>query len=260
MRPALVLLASLLAFPAGAAAASFTTPPYEGATYSSGAGPFEWGMISSHPTSDELGGVSVEVNPGKHVDRCLPPGTLRLSGLQEGTTYTVTIADDYSPAWLTEHNLTVGQQCAASTPAGGNARSDSVTIAGSAPLPLPINTVAPFQDEAPPGAAEDAALASARAVAAFEAERAAHEAQAFLRTQQPAAPKLTAPSCIVPSLVGHSLVAARRLLAAAHCRLGRVAAPAQRHAMTTVVRQHPGHGAKLPIGTTVSVALAAKHR
>jgi hypothetical protein len=61
--------------------------------------------------------------------------------------------------------------------------------------------------------------------------------------------------CRVPALRGHTLSGARRLLRAAHCRLGRVTAVHGAQARLVVRSQHPHRGKALAAGGRVSVTL-----
>jgi streptogramin lyase len=63
-------------------------------------------------------------------------------------------------------------------------------------------------------------------------------------------------SCVVPKLSGKTLTQARRLIARAHCKLGRVSRP-KRHSQhkLVVVSQKPSARKTLPTGTKVSLRL-----
>lgn len=61
--------------------------------------------------------------------------------------------------------------------------------------------------------------------------------------------------CVVPSLNGDSLTAARRALDRAHCRLGKVTKPRTRHGALVVDRQSARSGRRLASGTKVAVTL-----
>jgi hypothetical protein len=80
-----------------------------------------------------------------------------------------------------------------------------------------------------------------------------------------APPTLTAVRCVVPSLVGKTLRAARQVLLHAHCRLGAVAQQERGRHRTPrpalpVSWQSAKPGSKRPIGLRVSVKLAAAAR
>jgi virginiamycin B lyase len=82
----------------------------------------------------------------------------------------------------------------------------------------------------------------------------------------PPSPSSTAPApvakCVVPNLRRKTLVQARKLLARAHCSLGRVTRPHHPRGKRrpVVVRQQPNAKAVLPSGSRVSVTLATKPR
>jgi hypothetical protein len=62
--------------------------------------------------------------------------------------------------------------------------------------------------------------------------------------------------CVVPKLVGKTLAAARKLLAAAHCKLGKVTAPQASPGLTLLVTaSSPKAGTLLVSGTRVDVKL-----
>jgi hypothetical protein len=62
--------------------------------------------------------------------------------------------------------------------------------------------------------------------------------------------------CVVPNLVGKTLTRARKLLARAHCALGKVTAPKAGGGTKLVVRSsNPKAGTRLPKGTRVDVKL-----
>src|SRR4051812_41398205 len=89
----LFIAAMLAAAPTSAAAAVFTAQP---PTYvSSGAGPFEWRFAATEPNSI-FGGVAYKLSAESGWHRCTNNVLARMSGLSEGS-YSVTIADDYSP-------------------------------------------------------------------------------------------------------------------------------------------------------------------
>lgn len=83
----------------------------------------------------------------------------------------------------------------------------------------------------------------------------AQEAKSQVQVQPPPA------QCVVPSLRGSSLNAAKRVLRRAKCKLGRVSRPARAaHGALLVMRQSQPRGRKLPAGTPVAVTLAARRR
>jgi len=66
------------------------------------------------------------------------------------------------------------------------------------------------------------------------------------------------PVCRVPALKGDSLAKARRVLAAAHCRLGTVHRPAHQHSSLYVSTQGSPAGRHLAAGARVALTLRAK--
>ena len=68
------------------------------------------------------------------------------------------------------------------------------------------------------------------------------------------------PDCVVPRLVGKRFARTRRLLARAHCRLGRVKRVYSRRVKKgRVISQKPHAGARLPEGTRVRVVVSRGH-
>jgi hypothetical protein len=106
----------------------------------------------------------------------------------------------------------------------------------------------PYNPPLPPWAAESAQKAAERAVAEQKEKEARERAG-----QQARAP--SSAKCIVPSLVGHTLSGARRLLARAHCTLGHVTRPRAHGGRLHVARQKPARGTRLAAGARVSVRL-----
>jgi hypothetical protein len=71
------------------------------------------------------------------------------------------------------------------------------------------------------------------------------------------------PACVVPSLKGDTLVAARRALVNAHCRLGKVTRPSYSGSALRVISQSAQHGKTLSARATIAVVLGlrrAAHR
>lgn len=121
------------------------------------------------------------------------------------------------------------------------------------PLPPPEIKINKYEREDAGGAEWDQ-RSSEMAVAEYQAAKKAREEQERLaREAASRAPALI--QCVVPSLAGHTLAGARRLLAQAHCKLGRVTYPHRRHALLRVARQTPARGSRLPDGTAVAVRL-----
>lgn len=125
-------------------------------------------------------------------------------------------------------------------------------------LPLPVNEINTYHPEQPAWIAESdqrsAELSSAeyRAAQKAKAEQEQAAREAALRAPEPAP---VAPQCVVPSLTGHSLAGARRLLAQAHCKLGHVSYPRRRHGSLHIARQNPARGTMLAAEATVSIRL-----
>jgi hypothetical protein len=61
--------------------------------------------------------------------------------------------------------------------------------------------------------------------------------------------------CVVPSLRGDAVTAARRALESAHCRLGKVHRPRHRGGALRVIAQSVAHGRSLAAGVAVAVTL-----
>ena len=110
--------------------------------------------------------------------------------------------------------------------------------------------------------AKEAAAKEAAAVKEQEETKAraaavlANEEAARKHREQAAATDTRAQACTVPSLRGDTLSTARRALAKAHCRLGKVSRPREHHhGQLVVIGQRVGIGAKLPGDTRVGVTL-----
>lgn len=73
----------------------------------------------------------------------------------------------------------------------------------------------------------------------------------------PAPAEAPEPSCVVPPLRGLPVATARRRLAAAGCRGGRVTRVRSRLRRGAVVRSRPGAGARRPAGTRVALRVSA---
>jgi hypothetical protein len=88
---------------------------------------------------------------------------------------------------------------------------------------------------------------------AQEVGRLAAEAQAKVAPAKP--PTRLGPVCVVPSLHGATLRAARHVLAKAHCRLGKVSQPSRHRGALVVTGQDVRRGRKLAAGALVAVSL-----
>jgi hypothetical protein len=69
----------------------------------------------------------------------------------------------------------------------------------------------------------------------------------------------TRPHCIVPKLLGRALAKAKPILAAAHCKLGRVRGERRSGSRVIVSRQYPKRGTVLAFDAPVTVSLARRH-
>ncbi|HUA74214.1 MAG TPA: hypothetical protein VL988_05580 [Solirubrobacteraceae bacterium] len=164
-------------------------------------------------------------------------------------------------------------------------RSDILNVPptppGACPEGCPTSPGTPYEPEMPEWLSKYLAEQAARTVAEYEAkqrsaqEAAAHErevaaAQEAARLAAEAAareaqqePVVTAPpmqACVVPSLRGEKLAAARKNLAKAHCRLGGVRRPAHDRSALVVASQSARRGKRLPGGAAVAVTLGAAPR
>jgi hypothetical protein len=95
---------------------------------------------------------------------------------------------------------------------------------------------------------------------AAERARLAAEATALKHQEEaPASAKAApvGPVCIVTSLRGYTLSAARRVINKAHCHLGRVSRPHRHRGALVVTGQTPGHGKKLADEAAIEVVLGS---
>jgi hypothetical protein len=93
---------------------------------------------------------------------------------------------------------------------------------------------------------------------AAERVRLAAETTASQHQEEALASAKTAPVrpvCIVPSLRGYTLIATRRAINRAHCRLGRVSRPHRHRGELIVIGQTPRHGKQLSGEVTIEVVL-----
>jgi hypothetical protein len=245
-----------------AQAAEFTSKPYDGAVVSTET--LSWTFRSTAPEGDLYNGVAYELSSEGFWHGCLDsPHEVILDRPANGT-YTITIAEGYASWWLvSEGRALEANRLCSEAPVGGGFASDVVTVKREEGIPPAVNTPTPYKDEEPPWAAASAGQASERRVAEYQAERKAREE----REHPPVAPAppvaVTPPNaqgCVVPSLIGHSLGGTRRLLAAAHCTLGRVKVAQRKHGALVVARQSPGRGRHLGPGAAVVVTLAPAKR
>jgi septal ring factor EnvC (AmiA/AmiB activator) len=116
--------------------------------------------------------------------------------------------------------------------------------------------------EAEERAAKEVAAREGNELAAHEheaKEREAREARERSEQEQRAAQSQPT-ACVVPSLAGDSLVAARRALHKAQCRLGKVAKPVKHRGKLVVIGQGIAAGHRLARGSAVSVKLGSAAR
>ena len=64
------------------------------------------------------------------------------------------------------------------------------------------------------------------------------------------------PKCKVPRVIGKGLPKARRSIRAAHCSVGRVRYLRSKRAKGRIVRQTPGAGRTLAVGTRVNLVVS----
>jgi hypothetical protein len=97
--------------------------------------------------------------------------------------------------------------------------------------------------------------AAARAAKEREIREAGERAGREAAERERVAKQASVAVCLVPSLKGDSLAAARSALSKAHCKLGRVTPPPRGHGRHVVTRQGLRAGSKHPAGTPVAVSL-----
>jgi hypothetical protein len=90
------------------------------------------------------------------------------------------------------------------------------------------------------------------------AARAANEAAAVRQAAEEAQRRAAdSPRCDVPALRGHTLRGAKRLLIAAHCKLGKITIRRHGHGALRVTAQSPRRGRALEAGTSVTIVLGS---
>jgi tyrosyl-tRNA synthetase len=72
--------------------------------------------------------------------------------------------------------------------------------------------------------------------------------------------EIRASTCVVPSLRGHTLSAARRTLKKAHCRLGKIVRRSHRHGILRVISQSPAPGSRLAAGVSIVIVCRLEPR
>jgi hypothetical protein len=103
--------------------------------------------------------------------------------------------------------------------------------------------------------AKEAAIRAAEATALKQHE----EREAAERTEEQAEEaQEAAPPCVVPSLRGYTLAAARHALTKHHCRPGKITRPAHHHGTLYVTAQGAPAGKRLRRGGRVALVLGAK--
>ena len=150
--------------------------------------------------------------------------------------------------------------------APGEARAPGAPLKTESELPTSTSAPAPAEEPSSAVETEDEERLSSEA----EALEAAEEAAVLHRIEREAPTSegeplgnASAPGgalCLVPSLKGDTLRAARRALSRAHCRLGRITEPRTRHAKLTVTAQSRPAGARLADNAPVAVRLLATRR
>jgi len=128
----------------------------------------------------------------------------------------------------------------------GSVPASSFTVASEAE----ITAVAPAAAGAGPVDVRVTTIAGTSPVAG--GDRFSYEAPA-VQTTTPAASPPPPPTCLVPKLTGKKLKGARKALAAARCKLGKVARAFPKAGKVT--RQSPKSGTTKPAGSTVNVSL-----
>jgi hypothetical protein len=160
-----------------------------------------------------------------------------------------------------------------------NAAGESFRLSGDVEVPESLNS---FPTGAAPvgvieapylGAASGQLLAIAEREARERSERelkereahelwervpASMEAGARKEAEVAATARQRVRACVVPSLRGDTLSAAGRVLAHAHCRLGKVSRPRHHHGNLFVTRQAPRPGERLRATADVTLVLAPK--
>jgi hypothetical protein len=192
--------------------------------------------------------------------------SLHLTGLQEGTYYVFGVVAVNSAGQTKERGVSILQ--------------DPVIPPGA--CPDGCSTSEPYRPEPPSQASLESAQREAeRITARTDAERqqqaraheeqkareaarlAVEEAELKRAEEQEAARDAVLhvlPACVVPSLKGDTLSAARRALGRAHCGLGKVTGPRAHHGALVVIAQSAEHGKKLPGGAHIAVTIGPAPR
>lgn len=269
-----ILIASALS-PAPAPAAA-GKPPLIGPV-SANAGFYGEGLIETqinpegHTTTYEVI-ADCEVSAFcQHTEGTLPadgeehPISLKLAGLKPGITYHYDIyATSSAGAMNWPGELTAPAIPPGAHPEGLGPGTPYEAEVSKASLESAERTAAIISAEAEAKrrqqAREQEEHNASEAAAIYAAEAAALKKREADEAEEAAADG-RAPACIVPSLKGDTLSAARRALAKAHCRLGKVSRPAHHpHSAWLVIRQSPPRGTKLTGAAGVAVTLAPRLR
>lgn len=96
--------------------------------------------------------------------------------------------------------------------------------------------------------------------AAKEAVAKQAEEAALKRLAEEHSAVVVSASCVVPSVKGDTLSAARNAIARAHCRLGRLKRPSHYHGALIVTAQTPRRGSTLSNGASVTLVLGPSHK
>jgi hypothetical protein len=125
---------------------------------------------------------------------------------------------------------------------------------GGSAEPVETGETVELGRESPP--ASGAVAAPTSQAARFKRERRA--TYAFYGSASAAAAP-TPVRCVVPELRRRTLAKVKRLLAAGHCRLGRVRRARGPRSDLIVARQYPARGSVLLYGAPVAVSMARRH-
>ncbi len=160
-----------------------------------------------------------------------PAVTISGNGSYTSPSFTPTVAGTYH--WVASYSGDAGNEAVAGD---CGASGESVTVTAPAPTTEPEPTTKPSQNTSPPASGSESTTKTSPATKA-----------------SPAAP---APSCIVPKLKGKTLAAAKKGLAAAHCKLGKVTSKKGAAGKAAkVASQSPAAGKKAAAGAKVNVKL-----
>jgi hypothetical protein len=134
----------------------------------------------------------------------------------------------------------------------GESLPGGVGVAPGATEPPPVD---PQAEEAWQRAQERSARETREKDEREAAEKAEREAEQRAAAERQATEAAAARRCVVPSLKGESLTAARHALSLAHCALGEVRRARDSRGRLVVVAQSPARGKTLPSEARVDVRL-----